>query len=44
MIHTNTFLETTEGALAHLEEHGKAGHDVPQKAFDDLRARKGGEM
>jgi len=36
-MHKNTLMKTAEEALEHLEEHRKAGHVVPEHAFDRLR-------
>lgn len=32
---------TRSAAIAHLEEHRRAGHDVPEEAFERLRAEIG---
>lgn len=37
MISGTVYLETYEEAIAHLEEHVKYGHYVPERAFEGLR-------
>ncbi len=36
-MHDNTGFQTYEEAIAHLEEHVAAGHNVPDRAFKGLR-------
>jgi hypothetical protein len=36
-VYVNKHFDTAAEALSHLEEHNKAGHNVPQQAIDKLK-------